>query len=1384
MIITRGCATARDAWKQLHDVFVNANLTSHMALEAELTNYTHKQGTSVEDHIKAMQEIADRIAISGEPWAEPRIVAVVLRSMPEEYKSVVKILQHCSNPADRTLVRVTESLKAEEANLAAEKTKLATLAYFTQKAKPPPKGTTTRCEHCNKMGHSKTQCFELVGYPDWWANRPRASRVQGQKRPVETSQSGRTEQPAARRRSRKDDDDDDNRESNSATMTSRPAIAFVTTVDLEPSRIGPTSLLSTHRTNSSEQFDPSQSADSERVEESKWVLDSGCTQHICYQRRLLKEFRETAPVTIIMGNDATTVATGVGSAILWFSLDGESYVQEAHIKDVLYVPDFSVNLLSVHKLTVAGYGCTLVGNTATVTLSDMTPYCTAYRSDFDHLYRLVAKGRPSTGEQLHSSQLGPNPGTGSVALVAVSRSEGARALRDVSPSRLWHDRLGHLNAQQMMQLRGVQLAEGASELPSGITTDSLACESCIVGKARRAPMPHAATHRATRCLELVHSDICGPMRIPSIMDGNIYLISFIDDFSRFMTILAIRRKDQALESFRTYKASAELATGQHIAVLRTDGGGEYVSGVFHAFLRQCGIQRQTTPPHTPEHNGVSERAWLTIFNMVRSMLHRACLPHSFWQLAAFAAVYVRNRCPSRAVDTKIPYELWTGLTSDISHLRVFGCLAYGHVADVAKQGGKLADRAVPCIHVGWSAVSKAYLLFDPSKTGKHRLVTSRDVTFMEHRLVDVDGILASLRIGEGESVHDLFPDASDDDDSVQQPSPRLGIVESDAKAAEMDIFNLEVAESDLLLSEDADDFLDTLPLNVLFPSELAPFAPRVGDREHGNHSAQVHALSSLVLDSDEPSSFSEAMSRPDSTLWWEAGQSEYDSIQRAGTWTLTELPDGRHLIGCKWVFKIKRNADGSVNRYKMRLVAKGFTQQEGIDYKETFAPVAKFASIRTLLALAAWYDLEVHQMDVKTAFLNGDLDVDLYMAQPEGFVVRGKEHLVCKLRKALYGLKQAGRAWFEKINAAFMDLGFSSLDTDYCIYRKISASTLIFVALYVDDILLISNALDALQQLKDDLSKRFEMTDLGEAQFVLGLQVSRDRAARTLTLSQADYVRRVVERFGATDWKPQPTPLATGPHLSKSDCPVTVPAQPELLGGTHAYASIVGAIMYAMLGTRPDLAYSIGQLTRFNSNPGPTHWKALKRVLRYLKGSVDFQLVYGAAPGYMSSASSGISGSTVPVVGYCDADWAASVDDRHSITGTLFLVAGGAVSWQAQRQKSVALSSVEAEYMAACQAAKEAVWLRALLMGLGLSNSTPTIIKSDSQGSIALAKNPEHHQRSKHIDLRYHYTREQVIDGVIEFLWTPTSEMVADQLTKPLTKEQHNRCMLGMGLRW
>jgi hypothetical protein len=976
------------------------------------------------------------------------------------------------------------------------------------------------------------------------------------------------------------------------------------------------------------------------------------------------------------------------------------------------------------------------------------------------------------------------------------------------------------------------MADGAADLPlaSHVSQSSLPCDACAAGKSHRQPVSQKAIHRATRCLELVHSDMWGPIDVDA-HGGWTGFLTFIDDFSREVVVYLMKGKSGAdvLTHLTDYKAWAENITGQRLTALRTDNGGEFINRAADHFLRQHGVTRQVTTAYTSSQNGVAERFNRTIMDTVRSMLHHANLADSFWPLAVQAATYVRNRCPTAAVQHMTPHQAWYGHRPELHSLRVFGCVAHLHIpAQSDDRINKLSARSVPCINVGYSLRSKAYLLYNPRSRRVH---TSKDVTFEENRFIGADSPLARCHIGEGE-MSVLFPDVaaanqrqlhvSDPLQQLDHEPPAIADEHSDDELVEAGLADysdheLEQSESDyednnaydarsnpVLPQErvdvdDSDDALDRMPLSVMARrygnAPPAPPALRRSQRGGGlpssraldssQHARILHTESaSETCGDDEPSSYTEAMSRPDAAQWRAAIDSELDSLKRTGTWTLTPLVAGRQAIGSRWVLKIKRKADGTVDKYKARLVAKGYAQKAGIDYDETFAPVAKFTSIRMLLALAAHHDFEIHQMDVKTAFLNGDLDVDIYMEQPEGYstAARGEQRLVCKLQKALYGLKQAGRAWNEKILDALLQLQFTPLDSDSCVFVHRGDGYVMFIVLYVDDLLIISSSLPRLVHLKSKLSQLFEMTDMGEAHYILGLKIIRNRSARQLSLSQQEYVRRVVERYGMTNCNPATTPLTAGTVLSKDDCPSAPPATPVTING-HTYASIVGAIMYAMLGTRPDLAYAVGCLSRFNSNPGATHVTALKHVLRYLAGTTDYQLVYGTPSTSVAHHSDSNQATPFVVFGYCDSDYAACVDERLSVAGWVFMAAGGATSWQSQKQKSVALSTVEAEYMAACSASKEAVWQRAILAQAGVSTGHAMLILTDNQGAMGLAKNPNHHQRSKHIDVRYHYVRQQVARRTIRLDYVATADQAADQLTKPLSKVQHDLCLAAMGIR-
>ena len=462
------------------------------------------------------------------------------------------------------------------------------------------------------------------------------------------------------------------------------------------------------------------------------------------------------------------------------------------------------------------------------------------------------------------------------------------------------------------------------------------------------------------------------------------------------------------------------------------------------------------------------------------------------------------------------------------------------------------------------------------------------------------------------------------------------------------------------------------------------------------------------------------------------------------------------------VFNLKHDVEGRVERFKARLVAKGYAQKYGIDYDEIFSPVVRFSSIRLLLAFAVQRDFLIHQMDVETAFLNGKLDEEIYMQQPEGYVKPGEEHLACKLEKSLYGLKQSSRCWNKAFKESVEKLGFTQASADPCVFIR-KKDTLTIIAIHVDDLMILAKNILEMQRLKNSLKVQFKMKDMGELHYYVGVCIVQDKERKQVYLHQGQYIEKMLKKFGQTEAKPVSTPADLNVKLQKEDG-VSRPVD------TITYQSIVGSLLYAAITTRPDIAQAVGVVSKFCANPTQSHLTAAKRILRYLKGTVYLGLSYKkCADGNL--------------IGYSDADWAGDVDDRHSTSGNVFLLAKGAVSWLSKKQATVALSTAEAEYVALSAATQEAIWLRRLLTDVGEPLEDPIVINEDNQGAIAMAKNPVGHARTKHIDIRYHFVREGVQNGAIILKYVATGEMIADILTKPLPRHSFEKLVLELGMK-
>lgn len=483
-------------------------------------------------------------------------------------------------------------------------------------------------------------------------------------------------------------------------------------------------------------------------------------------------------------------------------------------------------------------------------------------------------------------------------------------------------------------------------------------------------------------------------------------------------------------------------------------------------------------------------------------------------------------------------------------------------------------------------------------------------------------------------------------------------------------------------------------------------------------------------------------------MWEQAIRDELESLAANNTWTFVQRPTDKNIVDCKWVFTLKTNEFGNPIRYKARLVARGFSQQYLIDYNETFAPIARIASFRFILALANQYNLLIHHMDVVTAFLNGKLKEEIYMKVPQGILT--KNNVVCKLNKALYGLKQSARCWFEVFENTLLERGFKNSLVDRCVYflDKGNIWKNIYVVLYVDDVVIVSGDVHEMQILKTYLSKRFHMKDLGEIKLFLGIRITRENYG-TIPSDQKKYILDLLRKYKMENCNSIKTPLPEKLDYKELKSDVFYNAQCQ---------SLLGSLMYLMICTRPDLSYAINILSRFVNKNNKAVWQHLWGILRYLRGTCELKLVY----------KRNISNNSEFLSGYVDSDWASDESCRKSTTGYVFkMFENCSITWNTKKQNSVADSSTAAEYMALHEGVKEALWLKSLAKTLNI-NIKSVLIYEDNMGCISIATNPANHKLTKHIDIKYHFSREQVVAGVIKLQHIRTEKQVADVLTKPL----------------
>jgi hypothetical protein len=901
---------------------------------------------------------------------------------------------------------------------------------------------------------------------------------------------------------------------------------------------------------------------------------------------------------------------------------------------------------------------------------------------------------------------------------------------------LWHCCLCHISTGKLEQAIKHVLADGL-KLDTNAPNVGL-CVPCVHGKQHCDPFPEKASHRSKCPLECIHSDL---HKVPCLThSGFCYWLTFIDDCTHYCWIYLLWKKNEALPAFKLFKVLVEKQYGYLICILQEDKGGKFIGN--QSVVQDESDTEEDSPGESSTEPVGADSGFTPVIDHVShpstpppvKQETPEATPHLFFNLRSLTPA-PSPVCPALPPEPMSPTPTpepgpsnpwWSGQ----SNKGVAPPSNWFNATDYLR--GQTKGKHVESYHEPSLHGTPSPCAGSPSSNAWREssvpILSNKEEEEANVPLTHPQNKISKSGTDDDEDI-DVLP-------ACECPAAHL--------ARHM---ALETSVSPLL----SFDALIAQGLSSVYNND-AVF--QLTDAfEHAFHATALKVTS--PSGATEPKSFCKAMAGPDADQWYQAAAAEMQAHLKNGTWELVKLPAGQNAIGSKWVFKVKHNADGSVERYKAWLVGQGFSQCPGVDFTETFAPTTKWAALCTIFALAAIEDLKLESVDISNAYLNGVLkDVEVYIKQPEGFTVNDSSW-VAKLQKGLYSMKQGSHCWYEWLDETLQGMGFRQLHSDASIFIWEQDGVKVILPVFVDDITLASKSKDKIKELKQQLAEHFKLHDLGPTTFQLGVEIIYDRPNCTLHLSQCQYVLDMHDCFGFTQCSPVSTPLDPGMCLDASMAATT----PEDIAfmQTGPYINAVGALMYLAIATHPDIAHVVGVLCHFMSNPGPAHWKAVKHLFCYLSGTLDQCLTYAPDPSAPELFHT-----------YSDADHAGNSDNGWLTSGYVVKIGTGAVSWSLKLQSIVALSTTEAEYVAAVSAGQETLWMHQFLGELGYDCTVPSPMFMDNQSAIQVVKNPEHHGHMKHLDLRFFWLRDEVAKGHLSAQYIWTADIATDLLTKPL----------------
>ncbi|KAJ0483795.1 putative RNA-directed DNA polymerase [Helianthus annuus] len=922
-------------------------------------------------------------------------------------------------------------------------------------------------------------------------------------------------------------------------------------------------------------------------------------------------------------------------------------------------------------------------------------------------------------------------------------------------STIWHKRLGHPHARVFHSI------VSSFHLPVSNKLCPSLCTPCQLGKSSKLSLNYSNFH-SKNILDLIYCDVWGPAPTLSF-DGHRYFMLCVDHHTRYMWFYPLAQKSDVYQTFKSFLVMAERQFNTKLKNVQTDWGGEFRN--LAPFFSSLGIIHRRSCPHTSEQNGIVERRHRHVVETGLALLAHSYAPQRFWHFAFETAVFLINRMPSRTYSHKSPYEHLFQRSPDYSFLRVFGCQCFPYLRPYNSH--KMDFRSTPCLFLGYSPIHHGYRCLDLTT---ERVYIARHVRFNE-KCFPCEPKPQSQTESTPDPYFSTFPSPvpiSTPTNSTPQPlaspmpstptSPQPVSPPAPENPPNQPSTPNQTVQSDPTPSVPAHSAAAqpssaaNQPQPRARPAHLRP-NPKPTDR----FSPSAYHTSVGSSTNSEPTSFTVANKSPE---WRQAMNDEFSALVKNGTWSLVPYVKDTNVIDSKWVYRLKKDENGNVTRHKARLVAKGYRQQPGIDYQETFSPVIKATTIRVLLSLAVMNQWPMRQLDVQNAFLHGNLEETVYMRQPPGFVDKARPNHVCLLHKSLYGLKQAPRAWFHRLSSTLQSFGFMGSKTDPSLFILKRNGLLLYVLVYVDDIIVTGNHPQAINDVIAKLSSAFAVKDLGTLHYFLGIEIVPH--GKNIILSQRKYISELITKVGLIDCKPVPSPMSNSQVLSLGDS-----AQ---LNDPTKYRQTVGALQYVTL-SRPDITYAVNKVCQYMHAPTENHWSAVKRILRYLKGTSHFGLFIrhdSASTLHAFTDSHWQAG----LKAYSDADWAGCPDDRRSTGGFAVYFGSNLISWNARKQRTVSRSSTESEYKALADTVAELTWLEALLTELGITPKSSPTLWCDNLGATYLSANPVFHARTKHVEVDFHFVREKVAQGKLNVQFISTTDQIADVFTKPLPSQR------------